>query len=181
MKGELDAWADTALAQVGNEAGNLASRRYGVTARYIGQGHEVPVDLPSFDLSEEAFIEQLGDRFRAAYKKLYGFTDTVRPVEIIDWSITVTVSGSVDHGSVSFQPGKQKDLPPRTRQAYFPEKGGYVDCSIFNRYALREGEEVVGPAIIEESESTIVILPGDRAVVSPNGNIIITIFQKDAP
>ena len=45
------------------------------------------------------------------------------------------------------------------RQAYFPEISGFVDCPVYDRYALEEGERISGPAMIEEDESTFVVGP----------------------
>ena len=61
------------------------------------------------------------------------------------------------------------------RQAYFEEAGGFVPCRVVNRFRLAPGDEVAGPAIIEERDSTTVVLPGDNARISPRGHLIITV------
>jgi len=43
-----------------------------------------------------------------------------------------------------------------------------------DRYALRPGDRIEGPAIVEEREATTVVLPGDVALVRPTGNLILT-------
>ena len=62
-----------------------------------------------------------------------------------------------------------------TRQAYFPELGGFTPCQVILRERLRPGDVVTGPAIIEERESTSLVLPGDRAELSTRGNLVISI------
>jgi N-methylhydantoinase A len=60
-----------------------------------------------------------------------------------------------------------------TRPAYVAQMSGYVDCPVHDRYALVRGDEVVGPALIEERESTCVIGQGDTARVDSHANLIV--------
>ena len=43
---------------------------------------------------------------------------------------------------------------------YFPEKGGYVETTVYGRDELAPGAELAGPAVVEERESTTVLPPG---------------------
>ena len=63
------------------------------------------------------------------------------------------------------------------RPAYFPEAGGFVPTPVYDRYALAPGETLVGPAIVEERESTTVVPPGDRLEVDPQGNLRIRVAR----
>ena len=65
--------------------------------------------------------------------------------------------------------------PPARRRAYFPESGGYTEIQVLDRTGLRVGERVEGPALIEETDSTTLVLPGDRAAISPRGHLVIDI------
>ena len=60
-----------------------------------------------------------------------------------------------------------------TRPVYFAETGGRVECPIYDRYQLGSGDEVEGPAIIEEVDSTVVVQPGYRADVDEFGNLFL--------
>ncbi|MGV9779714.1 hypothetical protein, partial [Streptosporangium sp. NPDC003464] len=57
------------------------------------------------------------------------------------------------------------------RPAYFPETDGYVEVPVFTRARL---EEVSGPAIVEDAESTIVIPPGWTARLAEAMAVILT-------
>jgi N-methylhydantoinase A len=46
-----------------------------------------------------------------------------------------------------------------------------VETPVYDRYALRPGDTVDGPAVFEETESTFVMGPGGRATVLPDGTI----------
>ena len=43
---------------------------------------------------------------------------------------------------------------------------------------MQIGAVVEGPALVEETDSTTVILPGDRAAISPRGHLVIDIGGK---
>jgi 5-oxoprolinase (ATP-hydrolysing) len=44
-------------------------------------------------------------------------------------------------------------------------RGGFVDALVYDRYALRPDDKIVGPAIVEERGSTTVVPPGDSLFV----------------
>ena len=50
--------------------------------------------------------------------------------------------------------------------------GSLVEASVYDRYALIPGQTIIGPALIEERESTCVITPGNRATVDNALNIV---------
>jgi N-methylhydantoinase A len=64
--------------------------------------------------------------------------------------------------------------PKERRQVYFAEAGGYVDCPIYDRYALPAEAAFSGPAVVEEFDSTTVVHPGFRLAVDDVGNLVIT-------
>ena len=64
------------------------------------------------------------------------------------------------------------------REVYFPEYNGYEDCRVYDRYLLFPGATIEGPAIVEERESTAVILPGYVGQVDDWGNILVTLREK---
>ena len=61
------------------------------------------------------------------------------------------------------------------RLAYQPERGDYETVPVYDRYALRAGQTIPGPAIVEERESTTVLHRGDRLAVDANGCLIIDV------
>ena len=60
-----------------------------------------------------------------------------------------------------------------TRQAYFQENGGYVETRVFERRMIPPQEEILGPAILEQADTTTVIYPGQTGRLDPTGNVII--------
>jgi N-methylhydantoinase A len=147
--------------------------------RYAGQGHEIRVDLPDGALSA-TFAGEAAKRFQEAYAQVYGYQDRNAGIEIVDWYLAATlpntVAGTREKPALPDKAGVAKH---GERKAYFPENGGFVDCAVYDRYALARGEVIQGPAIVEERESTVLILPGDNASVSEHGNLVIMVGNDD--
>jgi N-methylhydantoinase A len=53
--------------------------------------------------------------------------------------------------------------------------GEFRDTPTFTRAALRAGNRIKGPALIEEHASTTVLLPGDACEVDAWGNLRIAV------
>ena len=59
------------------------------------------------------------------------------------------------------------------RDVWLPEAGGFVACAVYDRAALRAGNCISGPAIIEQMDATTLVLPGMVARVEPYLNVIL--------
>jgi N-methylhydantoinase A len=60
-----------------------------------------------------------------------------------------------------------------TREVWLPEAGGFVACPVYDRDRLDAGNRIAGPAIIEQMDTTTVVLPGLLARVEPYLNLIL--------
>jgi len=172
--GTLEARLAADIKRLGtNIAPQLARFAY---LRYLGQGHEIRVDVP--DLSVGArLVGEVIERFETAYRAKYGYRQAGAAVEAVDWYLAATIPNAAAGANRAQSWRSQGTGSARrgTRLAYFPELKGYVECAIFERSALREGETIEGPAIIEEAEATTVLLPRSRAVVSARGHLVIAV------
>jgi N-methylhydantoinase A len=59
------------------------------------------------------------------------------------------------------------------RNVIYDDTGQPVESRVLWRPAMKPGDAVVGPAVIEEPNSTILIHPGDRVTVTPTGHLVI--------
>jgi N-methylhydantoinase A len=161
------------LSQSGVGADEISHERYG-DMRYLGQGHEVRVPLPSERLRDTAVLVE---RFEQEYERLYGRRGPDVPVEAINWR--VVSSGprpELELAAVTFDPTSR---PPRSsRPAYFPKLGGYAETPVFDRYALEPGTRLDGPAIVQERESTLVVGPGYAIEVTPELALTVTPVER---
>ena len=142
--------------------------------RYAGQGFEVRVDLPSSPV-DQTFAARAIEAFNTAYLQKHKFLDPEARIEAVDWTLVATLpSGHEDTAIVQHQ-GSDALARSGSRPAWFPEAGGYVETRIIDRQSLAEDSSIAGPAIIEDPDSTTVVLPGDVARISELGHLIIDI------
>jgi N-methylhydantoinase A len=167
----LAAEADRFLGEAGIAAADI-TRRYRLDMRYEGQGYEVevPIDDP---LAPDA-LARLGAAFAAAYADVFGIAFPDKPAEIVNWKVDARgpePGGAQEHRLMP--PHGATRARKGARAAYFPEAGGMVDCPVFDRYALRPGDAIRGPALVEERESTTVVCPGDAMHVDTRHNLVL--------
>ncbi len=141
--------------------------------RYVGQTHEIAVALPDGRLGSERYTAVLDD-FETAYNALYTEVQEDRPIETLNWRMTV--SGPTPQVQVDATVSQDGVLIPKgERQVYFPENGFQL-TPVYDRYTLSIGARLAGPAIIEERECTVVVTPDFGAEVDRFANLIL---QRD--
>ena len=133
--------------------------------RYVGQSYELTIPAG----------EGLLERFHAEHDRTYGFNAPAEPVEVV--SLRLTCIGRIAKPRPSRLDTGGPVVPKQRRPVYFAEAGEYVDCPIYDRYALPAGAVLTGPVVIEEFDSTTVVHPSFTARVDDTGNLII---EKEA-
>src|SRR5687767_820020 len=92
-------------------------------ARYLGQGYELAVPVPSGRLDADA-LARVRRAFDDIYAARYGYANAAEPVEVVTWKLSA-IAGAArvtlpKTGSSTADPIKSR------RRAYFPETRGYV-------------------------------------------------------
>jgi N-methylhydantoinase A len=143
--------------------------------RYYGQGYELEVTLPQGKAAAVMF-DALPKLFAAAYEHVFGMAFLTQPVEIVNWKVEARGPfPKMREAQIGATGSKKRPTRKGERKAYFPEAGGYRPCPVYDRYALTPGDEIEGPAFIEENESTCVVGVGDRVAVDRNLNLVAEI------
>ena len=141
--------------------------------RYVGQSYELTVPLQENDLDADALDEILA-QFHQEHERSYGFNAEGEPVEFVALRLSaIGVIPKPRSRKIRRGGDATTNVVKETRPVYFAETGGRVECPIFDRYQLGSGDEITGPAIIEEVDSTTVIHPGYRADVDEFGNLFL--------
>ncbi|CAN7593898.1 hydantoinase/oxoprolinase family protein [Pararhizobium sp. LjRoot238] len=148
------------------------ANRYTVDMRHVGQGHEITVALPDRSLAKEEFLKQLLENFYKLYRELFGRT-VAASVEVITWRLRA--SGEKDQVTKPHET-QVADARKGSRQVYFQELGDYMETTVYDHYKLPVQEEIKGPAIVEQRESTAVVGPSGVFHVDANGNLVINIL-----
>lgn len=163
----------TMLTDAGTSDTDISYQRF-AELRYVGQGHQVKVRIPEGPL-DKSMSEKLLSAFEDEYRRLYGRTAEGNPVEAINWRLVAaapTPHLPLDHLSAvaNADPSKaQKGM----RRAFVQETGVFEEVPVYDRYALARDFSAIGPAIIEENESTIVVGFGAQISVDDFANIVI--------
>jgi N-methylhydantoinase A len=139
-------------------------------ARYVGQGYEVAVPVPSGNL-DAAALARMRASFDEIYAARYGYASPEEAVEIVTWKLA-GIGGSPRIALAKAVAQSGEGSRKGARRAYFPETRGYADTPVYDRYALAPGTSLTGPAIVEERESTTVIPPGVTATVDDYANLL---------
>jgi N-methylhydantoinase A len=171
---ELAARLDHELRHVSAPREKIQWRR-ACSMRYRGQGYELRVELPAGPI-DESFPATARSAFEEVYRANYGYIDRSASIEGIDWHLMAVIGqetpitiGRIGSGSSSTPASETY------RDAYFPEAGGFVNARVIDRYVMQPGQRIAGPAMIEERESTTVVLPGDIAYVTETGHLMVEI------
>ncbi|MEK7342025.1 MAG: hydantoinase/oxoprolinase family protein [Candidatus Binatota bacterium] len=161
----------TVLQSSGLSAAEISYQR-SADMRYVGQGHEVSVSLPDGVLGKQ-HLSQIVLSFGQIYRALYGREGPDVPLEVINWR--VVASGPQGKMDFSLPPAAsaRDNAVKGSRLAYFPEDGRYIETPVFDRYALTAGFTFIGPAIVEERESTLIVGTRGRARVDERLNVIV--------
>lgn len=142
-----------------------------VDLRYAGQAYELNIKMPGKGLGP-AMAKELEEEFVRTYMDYYGYTID-EPVEAVNWRLLAV--GEVPKVRLKKISAEPRDPLKGVRKAYFSEYNEYVDVKVYDRYKMYPGVEIVGPAIIEERESTTIVVPGARATMDEYGNVVVTI------
>jgi N-methylhydantoinase A len=133
--------------------------------RYVGQGSEITVALAG-----ELNTETVRAAFETSYRALYGRTPPGAAIQFVALRLALSAPMAGSGGRLR-QERSAGAARKETRAVWFPEADGLVETAVYNRYALRTGDVVEGPAVFEETESTLVIGPGGWATVLDDGTI----------
>lgn len=145
-----------------------------VSARYATQVWDIEVPLRGDRLASQAdvdvdvFIED----FHAAHKALFSFSDPSSAIEIIGW--TAQVSCRFSETPALRLCTAEGHVEPKSRKTYFAETG-WTEARVFHFGSINPGSKIEGPAIIENSFTTVVIDPGAVATRKPTGTLVIDV------
>lgn len=148
--------------------------------RYAGQGFEIHVDLPGGPIGPD-YGRRAIEAFNEAYLRKHKFLDAEGTIESVDWTLVATIPSRTGSARLGRAESETTTIRRGTRKAWFPEAGGYVDTAIIDRQAFASDATIAGPAIVEDPDSTTVLLPGDVARISAEGHLIIDIAREVSP
>jgi N-methylhydantoinase A len=162
-----------AVVRQGSAKTDLRETRHAYM-RYVGQGHEIPVDLPV-----ETYGEEHGavfrEAFETAYTRLYGRIIGGIDIEVLSWTLTISARANVPPESKQTGSATRPLPEPDGFQLLFdPALGSQVNAPVFLRNHLCAGDLLRGPVLITEDQTTTVVTSNYRAAIDARGNIVLT-------
>ena len=163
---EMDQEGLKALAEAGC-APDAVTMIYGADLRYFGQQNELTITFER-DPREGRDIGMIRRAFETAYHAQYGVNPSHVPIEIVSWRLTARGPdiAAKNADTLPWDPGIPKAYRPLLVWRAADR------AAVYDRATLAAGQVIVGPAIIEERETTIVIPPNWNATVDAIGCVI---------
>jgi N-methylhydantoinase A len=171
---ELEAKLKRFLAGMGARAEARHRIEFMTEARYLAQVWELDTPLPVPRFRDRTDIAALVEAFHKVHERVFAVRDEGSPVECVNWKARLVVQLARSVEAAPMATAKPAPAAKVTRDCFF---GGTrpVSTPIYKSTELTAGTRVVGPSVIEEPTTTLVVFPGMSARVSGGGNYLLRI------
>ena len=143
------------------------SIRFSADMRYRGQAFELVVPWGDAEPSEAMLINLL-DAFHTLHRQRFSYANPGEPVEIV--TIRITATGHLPETCAAPVPKVCVEEPQSSRQVFLA--GCWVDVPVHRRKSIRS--PVSGPALIEETYTTILLTAGWICAPAGDGDLVAT-------
>ena len=170
---DLDALRGLVTEMIGEGDGQLAlegvpderiERQVALDLRYLKQYHEVTVAVP-MDAIQSGDRATIAESFHAEHNRLYGYdlAGGGMGIELINVRLrAIGRTEKPDLPELEAGPAAPDAARKGSRRAYAPETARFVDMPVFDGHALAAGNRFGGPALIERTDTTILVTEIDR-------------------
>ena len=160
-----------AIVQEASTSSNLIETRQAYM-RYVGQGHELAIDLPTGPYTE-LHRDRFTEIFEQTYVKLYGHRIEGVDVEALSWTLMVSEPVTQRLKSAKLKPsGPLKAIGECS--VFDAETATRMEVPVYLREQLAGDVFINGPALITEDQTTTVISSSFSASVNSLGCIVLT-------
>jgi N-methylhydantoinase A len=166
----LDKSATDTLSEEGTKPEQIVLRRF-LDMRYRGQEYTLPVPI-SEDLRTVNDFSAIRARFDQLHQDHYGHSAPKEPVMMVN--LRLSALGKFDNKLPLAAAWQAEDRGERGRRPVIFDSTP-VDCPIYLRSGFKAGDELSGPAVIEELGATILVYPGDKMQVNEFGQLVIEV------
>ena len=144
---------------------------YKVYMRYAGQGWEIPVPLTVQHITKPDTADYKAC-FEREYEQLFARTVAGMEIEITVWSVNAYTEPP-EVRPVE-QQGHQRTLETtNTRPLFDPALSTFVNATVAQRDAVKDTTQIIGPAMLTEDETTIIVPSSRDAVACGDGTIVV--------
>ncbi len=152
-------------------------KRYQMDMRYLGQGYHITVPL---EKAPPVNIGEVARKFHAEHEEVYGHSAPNETVQVVN--LRLCGEGIVPKPRIEMDEQNSIVLQPiangKSRKVYFGGEHGWMECKILMRGDLPPGPSVDGPCIVEQMDTTALILPDQRVKIDRLRNLVISDNDK---
>jgi N-methylhydantoinase A len=177
---EFERLEQTAFRELGSEgmSQDLIDTNRSTDVRYKGQEHTLTVPLGPGPISDQS-LSDLRNLFDATHQRRYGHSSPEEPVELVNIRLRamgrLTKPGLFELRETANGTQSVEEPQPR-RVAHLG--GEQVEVPVVERYQLRAGTEMTGPAIIIEDGCTTILPERYSLTVDEHGNMVIDVPEE---
>ncbi len=140
--------------------------RYQLDLRYRGQTYELEIPVEIDNLSAEV----IADAFHQAHQARYGHALPDGEVELVHARASSVIPRARSSESAPQWPGS---VTAGSRSVYWGPERGWLETAVVSRQGLQETGYVAGPAIVQQTDSTLVVPPGVLANALADGCLLL--------
>ena len=145
--------------------------------RYAGQGHEIKVPIDNKVLSNED-AKTIKNSFEANYEKLYSRTLPNADIEILTWSLSLSIMGK--NITEYLELDSYKKIKENSLIDYFDyQSGEQIKIPNYERTKLNPGDLIEGQCVITEAQTTIVVSNNFNTKVLSNDFLQMEYIEND--
>ena len=170
---ELERKAMDDMIEEGFPEGEVTLSRF-ADAKYPAQIHELTIPINSRgDLAEQS-IGEMEQTFHDLHERMFTYSVRESPVDLFHWRV-------VAHRKVDSPPTPKfyaaiqsvTVAHKASRKVYFGDIDDYRETDIYDGDLLERGMGVAGPAVVEQTNTTIVVFPGQKLEVNEYGDFVL--------
>jgi N-methylhydantoinase A len=154
---------------------------YSLDMRYVKQYHEVNVEITREEM-EKGEVEKIASTFHPEHNRLYGYSleEEETPIELINLrllSIGKTVKPKFKEEEYDKEDPSQ--ALKKKRKVYLPHKKDFVEVPVYDGHKLNFGNRIVGPALIEQVNTTTFVTPEYNVLCDRYGSYTMYLKTKE--
>ena len=166
----MEQQARAELVDEGLRADDMTPRRF-LDVRYVGQSFELTVDCPPL-VEHGDLTPGISSDFYEAHLQRFGYADAALPIEVVNLRLKLELA--MDKPELEPASNQGSDSGPAVignAEVVFAD--GPVATTLYNRDLLQTGNQITGPALLLQLDTTIVVPPGWNGEVDAYGNLIL--------
>ena len=157
------------------------SSTYSLDLRYMGQYHEVTVNVSAANLAAGDW-EAIAATFHPVHNQLFGYSlgDEKTPVELINLRLIATGKTEKPVFSTRTYAGENPEAAFKNRRhVYIPGANAFQEIEVFDALKLEYGNRIIGPAILEQVNTTAFITPDYNVMVDSFGSYAVYVKERE--